>query len=85
MFRGAATTDMHVVSVLLLVLFMFRGGRQQLTCTLSVFMLVLLMFRGAATTDMHVVSVLLLVLFMFRGRQQLTCMLSVFVVGSVHV
>ena len=26
MFRGAATTDMHVVSVLLLVLFMFRGG-----------------------------------------------------------
>ena len=63
---------------------MFRG-RQQLTCTLSVFMLVLFMFRGAATADMHVVSVLLLVLFMFRGRQQLTCTLSVFVVGSVHV
>ena len=51
----------------------------------SVLLLVLFMFRGAATTDMHVVSVLLLVLFMLRGRQQLTCTLSVFVVGSVHV
>ena len=46
-----------MLSVFMLVLFMFRGAATTDMHVVSVLLLVVFMFRGPATTDMHVVSV----------------------------